>query len=282
MIATAEVAKNTRRMHTVVMFVGPDQAVKWLEANTRNRPLDQKHVDYLAAEMKAGRWKLTHVGIAFDVNGILQDGQHRLWAIMMSGCTVEMSVTFNTAEDCIEYVDGGKKRMAHERMHLSGRYESGVNKNHLAALRAMILGLGTPRPIPFSREMDQMSEHKPALDFAVEHLTTNRVKGIGSSVTRAVIARAWYSTDLEKLRRFCEVLRTGMCRGDDENVIILLRDYLANCGRRENLGDFRDQYGKVERALNAFLNGRSLSVLRPCTAEMFLLPEETAGKEARQ
>jgi len=274
MIATAEIAKKTGKMYTVIMLVGPEQAIKWLEANTRNRPLDQKHVDYLGAEMKAGRWKLTHVGIAFDINGVLQDGQHRLWAIVLSGCTVEMNVTFNTAEDCIEYVGGEKKRMAHERMNLSGRYAGGVSKNHLAALRALLLGMNTPRTVPFCHEMDLMARHKPAIDFAVEHLTTNRVKGVGSSVTRAVVARAWYSADLEKLRRFCEVLRTGMRCSDDENVIILLRDCLANCDRRDSLGEFRDQYGKVERALSAFLAGRSLSVLRPCQAEMYPLPEE--------
>jgi len=274
MIATAEFPKRTGRMHTVIMLVGPDQAIKWLEGNTRNRRLDQKHVDYLAAEMKAGRWKLTHIGIAFDINGTLQDGQHRLWAIVMSGCTVEMNVTFNTSEDCIEYVGGEKRRMDHERMHLSGRYEGGVRKDHLAALRAMLQGVEDPRTIPFCREMDLMAQHKPAIDFAVQHLTTNRVKGVGSSVTRAVVARAWYSADLEKLRRFCEVLRTGMRSGDDENVIILLRDYLAGADSREGLGQFRDRYGKVERVLNAYLNGRSLSVLRPCQAEMYPLPEE--------
>lgn len=274
MIATAETAKKTGKMYTVIMLVGPDQAVKWLEANTRNRPMDQKHVDYLVAEMKAGRWKLTHHGIAFDINGVLQDGQHRLWAIVLSGCTVEMSVTFNTSEDCIQYVDGGKKRLDHQRMNLSGRYEGGVSKDHLAALRAMVQGVENPRTLPFCQEMDLMARHKPAVNFAVEHLTTNRVKGVGSSVTRAVVARAWYSADLEKLRRFCEVLRTGMRCGEDENAVILLRDYLANCDRREGLGQFRDQYGKVERALNAFLTGRPLSVLRPCQAEMYPLPEE--------
>lgn len=274
MIATAEIARKTTKMYTVIMRVGPDQAVKWLERNTRNRPMDQKHVDYLVAEMKAGRWKLTHHGIAFDINDVLQDGQHRLWSIVLSGCTVEMSVTFNTPEDCIQYVDGGKKRMDHQRMHLSGRYEGGVGKNHLAALRAMVQGLEKPTTVPFCREMDLMARHKPAIDFAVEHLTTNRVKGVGSSVTRAVVARAWYSADLEMLRRFCEVLRTGMRSGDDESIIILLRDYLAGCDQREGLGHFRDQYGKVERVLNAYMNGRSMTVLRPCTAEMFPLPEQ--------
>ncbi len=274
MIATATIAKGTGRMYTVIMLVGPEQAIKWLEFNCRNRPLDEKHVKYLVAEMKAGRWKLTHEGIAFDINGILQDGQHRLWAIVLSSCTVEMNVTFNTSEECIEYVGGGKKRMAHERMNLSGRYQGGVSKNHLAALRAMLQGMESPRTMPFSQEMDLMARHKPALDFAVEHLTTSRVKGAGSSVTRAVVARAWYSADLDRLRRFCEVLRTGLRSGDDETAIIHLRDYLAGCGRREGLGQFRDQYGKVQRVLNAFLAGRSLSVLRPCQAEMYPLPEE--------
>lgn len=280
MIATAQIAKSTGKMYTVVMLVGPDQAVKWLEANTRNRPLDQKHVDYIASEMKAGRWKLTHESIAFDVNGVLQDGQHRLWAIVMSGCTVEMSVTFNTSENCIENVGGGKRRMDHERMNLSGRYQGGVTQNHLSALRAMLQGLDDPRTIPFCQQMDLMARHKPAVDFAVEHLTTNRVKGVGSSVTRAVVARAWYSADLEKLRRFCEVLRTGMRNCGDENCIILLRDYLAGSVRCDSLGEFRDQYGKVERVLNAYLSGRTLTVLRPCTAEMFPLPDEQVKEEA--
>lgn len=274
MIATIESSKKSGKMYTVVMLVGPDLAIKWLEYNTRNRPLDQKHVDYLTAEMKAGRWKLTHVGIAFDINNVLQDGQHRLWAIVFSGRTVEMSVTFNTPQDCIQYVDGGKKRMAHERMHLSGRYQGGVGRNHLAALRAMVQGVQDPTNIPFCREMDLMARHKAAIDFAVEHLTTNRVKGAGSSVTRAVVARAWYSADLERLRRFCEVLRTGMRDGNDESVIIILRDYLAGSDGRGGLGQFRDQYGKVERALNAFLTGRPVSVLRPSQSEMFPLPEE--------
>jgi hypothetical protein len=274
MTATAESTRRPAPMHTVVMMVGPDQAIKWLESNLRNRPMDQKHVDYLIAEMKAGRWKLTHHGIAFDINGVLQDGQHRLWAIVLSGCTVEMNVTFNTPEDCIEYVDGGRKRKDHERMQLSGRYQGKVSKDHVAALRAMLLGVNEPRPIPFCREMDLMARHKPAVDFAVEHLTTNRVKGVGSSATRAAVARAWYSADLDRLRRFCDVLRTGMRSANDENVIILLRDYLAGCDGREGLAQFRDQYGKVQRALHAYLGGKTVTVLRACAAEMFPLPEE--------
>ncbi|HSW45686.1 MAG TPA: ParB/RepB/Spo0J family partition protein [Phycisphaerae bacterium] len=213
-------------------------------------------------------------GIAFDVNGVLQDGQHRLWAIALSGCTVPMNVTVNTPVDCIEYVGGGKRRMDSERMSLSGRFDGGVNKNQLATLRAMVRGLGADRKLPFCRTSDLLAWHKPAVDFAVSNLTTNRIKGVGSSTTRAVVARAWYSVDTDSLQRFCQVLRTGMAVCPVEGNIILLRDYLSRFDRSDTLSNLREQYGKVERALQAFLAGKVLSILRPCQTEIFPLPEE--------
>lgn len=273
MIAIHDAAAS-RQMHTVVMNIDPDRAMQLLEFNTRNRTLDQKHVDSLAAEMKAGRWKLTHEGIAFDVNGVLQDGQHRLWAVALSGCTVPMNVTVNTPVDCIEYVGGGKRRMASERMSLSGRFQGGVDKNQLATLRAMIRGLGADRKMPFCHESDLLARHKSAVDFAVGNLTTNRVKGVGASITRAVVARAWYSVDVDRLRRFCEVLRSGMAADPIEGNIILLRDCLSRFDRSDTLTNLREQYGRVERALQAFLTGRTLSVLHPCQTEIYPLPEE--------
>jgi hypothetical protein len=100
------------------------------------------------------------------------------------------------------------------------------------------------------------------------------VRGVGSAATCAVVARAWYSIDMEKLRRFCEVLVSGLSRSDDEAVIILLRDYLNGQDRGRGQVSIQDQYGKVERALHAYLNRKSLTILRPCQAELFPLPEE--------
>lgn len=68
----------TNAAYDVCVDVTPEMAAKWLEGNVLNRPLKQAHVDRLAREMAAGRWRLTHQGIAFDVSGCLIDGQHRL------------------------------------------------------------------------------------------------------------------------------------------------------------------------------------------------------------
>ncbi len=45
--------------------------------------------------MREGHWDTTHQGIAIASDGTLVDGQHRLLAIVESGVTVRMNVTFN-------------------------------------------------------------------------------------------------------------------------------------------------------------------------------------------
>ena len=73
---------DTKAPYDLIMDVTPELACRWLEANTQNRVVNPAHVDRLVRDMKAGRWYLTHQGIAFDTHGLLVDGQHRLWAIL--------------------------------------------------------------------------------------------------------------------------------------------------------------------------------------------------------
>lgn len=81
-------------MKSKTEIITPEMAMDWLENhNPRNRPISEPTVQVYAGDMKNGRWSLTHQGIAFNVNGDLIDGQHRLWAIVFSGKNVEMMVT---------------------------------------------------------------------------------------------------------------------------------------------------------------------------------------------
>jgi predicted transglutaminase-like cysteine proteinase len=101
---------NTVKPTTLTVTVTPDMAAEWLEVNTANRPVKQHVVAQYAAAMKRGEWKLTHQGIAFDKYGKLQDGQHRLWAIIDSGVSVEMQVTRNASPEAFTCLDNGAKR----------------------------------------------------------------------------------------------------------------------------------------------------------------------------
>lgn len=78
--------------------ISPEQAKKWLEKNDNNRNINYAKVKKMAKDMKEGHWDTTHQGIAIASDGTLVDGQHRLLAIVESGVTVRMNVTFNASK----------------------------------------------------------------------------------------------------------------------------------------------------------------------------------------
>jgi hypothetical protein len=262
------------QVKTTYMNITPDVASQWLEGNVRNRRIDQRHVDILAQDMAAGKWRLTHQGIAFNDQGMLVDGQHRLWAILQCGCTISMAVSFGLSTESIDAIDGVKARTAVDRMTLSGAFGTeGVTSYHAATLREMVRGMSNGRKLPYHKEVDLMIHHVDAVRFATAHVST-KAKGIAVAYVRAVIARAWYSIDHDQLTVFCRVLSTGMPETACDATIIKLRDQLMAAGGVRNRTIQKELYGKVERVLLHWLNGKTRSVLRPVTAEQFMLPEE--------
>jgi len=263
------------RPYNLVINVSPTQAYAWLEGNTHNRPLDQAHVDRLARDMKAGRWRLTHQGIAFDTAGLLIDGQHRLWAVIEADVTVPMRVFFNEPPESRHVLDTGQRRNNLDVLRITGQVGQ-VNTLLLATLRAMFSS-DAPRRRPRSpgEEAEQISRHRQALEFALEHFGRANVAGLATAEVRAVVARAYYSADHDRLIHFCRVLRSGMGTTGADHVVLLLRNFLLQCHRSGNGQATRSvRYAKTEWALTAFLDGRDVKRLCCSTYELFPLPEE--------
>lgn len=262
--------------HNVVLNVTPSMASRWLEGNTHNRSINNGHVERLAREMKAGRWHLTHQGIAFSPSGRLLDGQHRLWAIVMSDVAVPMRVFFNESPQAIETYDGGLSRSTSDRMSLGGRFAHEIDHRHLATLRCMVRGFHPIQRLSYGDEADLLGRHLDAICFSMKHLTTTeRARGVATAITKAVIARAYYGVDHAKLIQFCKVLRTGLATSASDEPIIMLRDHLVQSEKsRNSLSVIREQYGKTERALKAYLLGERFVKLCAVTTELFPLPEE--------
>lgn len=83
-------------MKTELVSVTPSLAREWLKKNTKNRAIRPSHVETLRQSFERGEQVTTHQGIAFDTDGILIDGQHRLSAIalMHEGFSFLMLVTW--------------------------------------------------------------------------------------------------------------------------------------------------------------------------------------------
>lgn len=269
----AELFARTDR-YNVVMNITPEIAEDWLtNCNTHNRPLSDAHVDYLASEMKAGRWRLTHQGIAFSSNRVLLDGQNRLWAVVLSGVTVPMMVAINEPPDVMEVIDTGKVRSVTHILTLTANMGV-ITKNIMGTLHAMFLRQDSARRRSPGEERDLLARHMDAVRFAIETLPACKYNGIATAVTRGVLARAWYSADPERLREFADALRNHRCGENAGDPIRLLFDYLIKTASGHARASRQEAYNKTERALSAWLNGERLTRLCASERELFPLPEE--------
>jgi hypothetical protein len=95
-----------------------DAALRGVQGPYRHqRSLSALRVSEYSREMLAGRWRLTHQGIALDPQGRLLDGQHRLRAVLeadlsQSGIVVPMMVTVGVPRDTFAVMDSGRPRSA--------------------------------------------------------------------------------------------------------------------------------------------------------------------------
>ncbi len=97
-------------MKTELINVTPDMAMRFLEKNKLNRSLTDRHINFLASQMRENKWLDTGDTLKFDEQGNLLDGQHRLNAIVKSGKTLPMLVVKNVNKKAFEVMDTGKVR----------------------------------------------------------------------------------------------------------------------------------------------------------------------------
>ncbi len=108
-----------------IELITPELATQYLSRNVKNRSIRKQEVEAYAREIKRGTFVTTHQGIAFDSDGNLIDGQHRLMAIAMAGKPVEMMVVRGVAPQALTVVDRGASRTMRDVVALGEYGDSG-------------------------------------------------------------------------------------------------------------------------------------------------------------
>jgi hypothetical protein len=102
---------ETDNIVTQLKVITPKEAQDILSSsNVDNRNIRLNYVNMLANLIDADEWVVTHQGIAFDKDGRLVDGQHRLLAIVKSGKSTPIFVTKNLDKKTYAYIDTGNVR----------------------------------------------------------------------------------------------------------------------------------------------------------------------------
>ena len=104
--------------------ITPTVAVDLLKRNRpgANRKIDPPTVFYYANQMARGQWKATGQAMLFDAHGRLQDAQHRLYGVLISGATIKsfVVVDIDPIPNLFAYIDNARPRTAATALQTAG------------------------------------------------------------------------------------------------------------------------------------------------------------------
>ena len=270
-----ETLEKLLNVQTKVMLVTPEIAKNWLTANTMNRKMDDGTVNYYADQMKKDFWTLSPDAITFSDTHKLLNGQHRLRAVVVSGKSVYMSVTFSMPEECFKNIDRQKVRSNGDVLQMHGIKSSrmmsaGISKYH--ALRNNLVARNACKNIyaaPTSANSklsitDILNTYKSMPEVwdetalaADRYYSKFRYFGQSDYLAYIVYLTKWKNHPQEKVNDFFTQLSHGGTYVKNQ-TIQLLRDKLTEnaISKTKMTGLYRNAI--ITKTWNAFVTGREV------------------------
>ena len=106
--ASADEGDPTARVEVIT----PEIAAELLKNGVRNRTLSRRKIAQYAEDMRNGKWCVTGKCVDINANGQLQEGFHRLSAVVEAGVPVKMMVARGVAPEAVTVYDCGILRNA--------------------------------------------------------------------------------------------------------------------------------------------------------------------------
>jgi hypothetical protein len=258
---------------TTVETINPQTAGEWLERNKENRPLREKHIETLAKDMAEGRWVLNGEAIVFDSNGLLIDGQHRLWAAFEHQQSFTTVVVRGVDPEAYKTIDAGIKRTAGDALGKSGV----AYGNIVASAIRLIHAYEHRENASMENIMRRMSNAETAALVTSYPLVMVAAQIVGSVKARRFIAAPAATTalvyfglhdDKQAITDFIEGVASGagLSRGDAR---LTARNFFTNARMRKVRLKSLDQFALLVKAWNAFREDTTLSVLKYQETEEF-------------
>jgi hypothetical protein len=223
-----------------------------------------------AAMMADGKWVLTGEAIKFDDQGILIDGQHRLWAVIESGAVISSLVIEGVGHEAFAWMDQGKRRNLADFFTMQGYAQA----HQLAATIRTIHRYKVYRRFRAAGQFRDIDPYA-AVALAKEHPEIQdiiRVSGqhvyAPMAITRSLLSAMHFlfsEVDEEDAEGFMEQLGTGLASRPTDPVYILRETYIRMRSTSTHSVSQRDHdyMGAIGiKAWNAYRMGEDISLLR--------------------
>lgn len=260
--------------------ITPAMAEKYLNMNTNNRALRSGWSETMAADMSNGDWGECVAPIVFYEDGSLADGQHRLFAIVLSGVTIRFLVRRGLKREDGLNIDTGRPRNVVDASHIAGLDNGLLTHAIVSTARCVEEGERSRGSSSHPHKLELVEKHREAVEWAVKHGPTGR--NLRNAVILGAIARAWYvEADKDRLHQFCKVFSSGLAEGPKDYAAVALRNYYLAANTRAKLTsaeEFRASFLKSQMAICNFMRGKSIKVIRVVSEEVYPLLRGTRGR----
>lgn len=254
---------TTSIFSATIEIVTPPMAEAYLAKMRPNRKIRDGRVTMWAGLMEAEKWRLTNQGIAFDSDGYLIDGQHRLWGVIRSGKPVAFLVVRGLPTAAQNLIDGGTPRKAGDQFDITFATRDGKQRVAIArVIHLLRTGWAAPtQAIPTEEAFAQIERYRAEIEWALGVFPSRR------AVAPAPVVGAWcyaYPTAPEQIAEFADsyVNGAGLDRGDP---LLLLREHVISVGATGDSTLRMEMALKAARAIWARMNGESVKRLYAST-----------------
>ncbi len=226
---------------TKVVLVDKGMAEALLKFNTANRALNRRKVDRLVAQMQGGTFENTGEPVIVSQEGVLNDGQHRLAALIEADVTVDMDVRFGIARKAFTKTNTGTARTSSDVLTIRG--VSGGTAIAPAVRLLILYGRGLPesiRDFVSNSEIHDAFQRWSGFEEVAKQLATLKFpRGVRSTPLLTTAYLASHSSGKDRLPDWLETLATGVGTGRSDPAYILRERLMAGVdaaiGTRESL-----------------------------------------------
>ncbi len=120
---------------TVKERITPDKAAALLSRNPTNRNIRPVKIVQMTSDLEAGRFVFNGESIIVSKDGLLNDGQHRLFACIKSGIAFDTILVVGADRETRYTIDTGSAKSAGDHLGIQGVH----NSNTSAAIARMVL-----------------------------------------------------------------------------------------------------------------------------------------------
>lgn len=241
-------------MEVKYMEITPGLADLWLKKSIGNprwksgKIVDNNRVSKIAKDIKNDNWFPNNNSIAFDSDGVLVDGHHRLSAIIKADKSVFSLVVFGLNKESQKHIDENRPRTVAQRLGVDNRAVAVANCHQW-----MKYGIATP--VLTAEEASKFIYEHPLVYDAITLSSSGSSHPLAkkAGVVHGILCALECEVPSDFIQNFVKCVNSGFIVGIHESSTVVLRNMLLratvrnrsdsiniDCATQSALSDFID------------------------------------------